>query len=147
MRSRDGFTITELLIVLILMGIVGGTAVMSVNRTMAQTRAQRAASVIMTDLKLAPSLAARARRPVRISIDTAGKVFRVRDYQNAATIYSERYFGIDGEYPVQFMEATDTSLMVYPNGLASDSIQVTMRTPGNKRVVKMSRAGQVRLSQ
>jgi type II secretion system protein H len=146
MRTRDGFTLIELLMVLILMGITGGFAAIQIGKGLAQTHAQRAAGVIATDLKLAHSLSARARKPMRISVDTAGKVFRVVD--QAGTVYSERRFGPEGDIPVQYMSASpDTFLLVFPNGLAAGEIELTVRAGDNRRKVKMTRAGQVRVSQ
>jgi prepilin-type N-terminal cleavage/methylation domain-containing protein len=147
MRSRNGFTLTELLVVLILMGITGGFAAIQIGSGLAQTRAQRAAGMIATDLKMAHSLSARARKPMRISVDTAGKVFRVVDQAAWTTVYSERHFGPAGDVPVQHMIATDTSLVVFPNGRSSSSIRLTVRAGANRRVISMTRAGQVRVSQ
>ncbi|HEX6135799.1 MAG TPA: prepilin-type N-terminal cleavage/methylation domain-containing protein [Longimicrobiales bacterium] len=145
--SRDGFTITELLIVLILMGIVGGFAVMRIGGTLAETRAQRAASVIAADLKLAHSLAGRQRMPVRLSIDTVNRVIRIRDYTTPGTVYAERHFGGAGEYPVDRLTVSDTSLLVYPNGLAADDLSVWVRAASQRRLIRMTRAGLVRVSE
>jgi len=145
MRSREGFTITEVLIVLVIIGIVGGFAFMQVGAALASSRAQRAASVIASDLKLAHSLAGRQRQPVRISIDTANRVFRIRDYTTPSTVYVERYFHSAGEYPIDVMQVTDTSLLVYPNGLAEGGITITVRALDERRTVQMTRAGLVRL--
>ena len=147
MRSRDGFTLTELLMVLILMGIAGGFAAIQIGKGLAQTRAQRASSMIGTDLKLAHSLAARSRNPMRISIDTAGRVFRVVDHAAPATVYGERHFGPAGDVPVQFMMATDTQIVVYPNGFASKGVSITIRAGDNRRTVSMTRPGQIRITE
>lgn len=146
MRSRDGFTLTELLIVLILVGVIGGFAVMRVGAMMEQTRVQRAASVVAADLKMAHSMAGRQRQPIQISIDEAGRAFRLRDYAVPATIYSERYFHAAGEYPVDSFQASETSLLVYPNGLAEGPLTITVAAGGRSRVITMTRAGQVRIT-
>lgn len=145
MRTRDGFTLLEVLIALMIFGIIAGVVAPSISRSLAHARLKGAASVIAADMQLAGSLAARQRRPVRISIDTANKVFRVRDGVTPSTIYSERRFGPESDVPVQFMAASDTSVLVYPNGLASKSLTLRIRAAGDRRVVSMSRAGQIRI--
>jgi hypothetical protein len=35
----------------------------------------------------------------------------------------------------------------YPNGIASDSMRITIRSGGQTRIVRMTRAGQVRIIQ
>ena len=146
MQSRDGFTIIELLIVLIIAGIIGGIAMIQGSKTLAHTRVQQAAAVIATDMKLAHSLAARAREPVRISVDTANRVMRVVDYDAWTTVYSERRFGNADDMPVQFMSANDTTLLVFPTGLTSGLLEITVRTDDKRRRVSMTRAGQVRIT-
>ncbi|HEX2167160.1 MAG TPA: GspH/FimT family pseudopilin [Longimicrobiales bacterium] len=146
MRSRDGFTLTEVLIVLILVGIIGGFAFAQVGSMLAKTRVQRAASVVAADLKLAHSLAARQRQPIRISIDPAANAMRLRDFATPATIYSQRYFHAEGEYPVETFSADETSVLVYPNGLSEKPMTITVAAGGESRQISMSRAGQVRVS-
>lgn len=146
MQSRDGFTIIELLIVLIIAGIIGGIAMVQAGKTLAHTSVQQAAAVISMDMKLAHTLAARAREPVRISIDTANRIIRVVDYNAWTTVFSERRFGNADDMPVQFMAATDTTLLVFPTGLTSGNLDVTVRTDNKRRRVSMTRAGQVRIS-
>jgi type II secretion system protein H len=146
MRSHDGFTITELLIVLILAGIIGGVAMIQAGKTLAHTSVQQAAAVIAMDMKLAHSLASRAREPVRISVDTANRIVRVVDYDAWTTVYSERRFGNEDDMPVQFMAASDTTLLVFPTGLTSGALNVTVRTGDERRRVSMTRAGQVRIT-
>ncbi|MGH7449694.1 MAG: hypothetical protein ACRELT_19120, partial [Longimicrobiales bacterium] len=76
----------------------------------------------------------------------AARAFRLRDYATPSTIYSERYFHAAGEYPVDSFQASATSLLVYPNGLAAGPVTITVSAGGRTRVVSMTRAGQVRVS-
>jgi type II secretion system protein H len=147
MRSRNGFTLMELLIVLIIAGIVGGVALVNVSRSMRNTRVQRAASVIATDLRLAHSMAARQRRPVEIAIDTVGRIIRVRDAVTPTTVYSQRNFSLQSDLPVESMGASHTTMRVFPNGVAAAGpMTVTVRWSGRTRTVTMTRAGMVRVS-
>lgn len=146
MRSRDGFTLTELLIVLILAGIISGIAMVRVGSMLAQTRIQRAASVVAADLKTAHSMAGRQRKPIRIEIDATARTIKMTDYTTPTKVYSQRYFHAGGEYPVQTFSSTETLLLVYPNGLADKPVTITVGANGRTRVISMTRAGQVRVS-
>ena len=147
MRSRGGFTLMELLVVLAIAGIVMTMVIPSISRSMAQTRVQRAASVVGSDLQYAYSMAARRRAPVRITVDEANKVLRVLNYASPDTTFNERWFSLDGEYPVQTLESDPATLYVYPNGLASQDMTITLNAAGQTRVIEMNRAGQVRVSE
>jgi hypothetical protein len=68
------------------------------------------------------------------------------DYVTPTIVYSQRYFHAAGEYPVQTFNSTETSLLVYPNGLAEKPVTITVGANGRTRVISMTRAGQVRVS-
>ena len=145
MRSRKGFTLLEMLVVMALAAIVLATAVPSIGRMMASTDVQRSASVIAADLQQAHALAARRRVPVRIVIDTVNKRIRIRNYSGTDTTLVDRRFGKNGEFPLQSMRASVLDLAVYPNGLAADTISITVRASAKSRRIRMTRVGQVRV--
>jgi type II secretion system protein H len=144
MRTRGGFTVIELLVVMLLAGIVLGTALPQMNRAMAQSRVQRAASVVTADLQLAHSMAARQRRPVQIEVDSTLRRLQVRDVGSSTTVYSQRLLGTDGEFGLTRVTANRTSVIVYPHGVANRSLTITLRANDQVRTVTMSRAGQIR---
>jgi prepilin-type N-terminal cleavage/methylation domain-containing protein len=146
MRLRPGFTLMELMMVLVLATVVLAAAIPRMSRSLAQLRLQRAATVVSADLRLAHSLAARQRAPVTIAIDTAAKIFRIRDVRTPANVFSERRMDRSSAYPVQRIIVDRTSLVVYPNGLASNGVSITLIAGGRSRMIRMSRAGQVRVS-
>jgi Tfp pilus assembly protein FimT len=145
MRVRHGFTILELLVVMLLGIIMVGVISPSISRSLGTTRLQRVVAVISADLELAQSLAARQRTPVGITVDPQARALRVHDAKNG-TVYSERFFDAGSEYPLTSLSASSTSVVVYPNGLASGPLTLTMNAGGAVRVIDMSRVGQVRVS-
>jgi type II secretion system protein H len=147
MTTRSGFSLLELLIVLAMAAIVTAMAAPSLARSMAATKLQRAANVIAADLQLAHSTAARARQPVQVSVDASGKLMRVRSYPTTTTMYSERWFNTTSEYPVQAMTVSTANIVLYPNGLGSSDITITLTAAGRTRVVTMNRTGQVRITE
>lgn len=145
MRSRKGFTLLELLVVMVLAAIVLATAVPSIGKMMAANDVQRSASVVASDLQLAHSLAARRRVPVRVVVDVTNKTMRIRNYAGTDTTLNMRRFGSNGEYPLQSMTTTVTDLVVYPNGLAAGPISITVKAETKSRTISMTRAGQIRV--
>ena len=146
MTRREGFTLLELLVSLTILGIIVATVVPRVGRSMAQTRVQRAATVIASDVQRAFSLAAQRRSPVRIAIDTAAKTFAIKNRAGDTTYISNTY-NSSSEIGLSQLEASVTTIYVFPNGLANTSFTVTANTPGsNRRRVSVSRAGQVRIT-
>jgi hypothetical protein len=62
-------------------------------------------------------------------------------------VYAERRFDRTSEYAVQSMSATPTTVVFYPNGLANDTIRLTLTGASATRLVRMSRVGQIRFTQ
>jgi hypothetical protein len=72
---------------------------------------------------------------------------RVRSYPTTTTMYSERWFNTTSEYPVQAMTVSTANIVLYPNGLGSSDITITLTAAGRTRVVTMNRTGQVRITE
>jgi prepilin-type N-terminal cleavage/methylation domain-containing protein len=144
MRARGGFTLIEVVVVVMIASIVVGMSIPRLTRSLAQNRMQRAAAVVATDLQLAHSMAARQRSPVRLTVDTANRVIRIRDAATATTVYSQRHLG-SNEFGVQRLGADRLDVVILPTGLSNHPIELTLRAAGSTRIVSMSRAGQVRV--
>src|SRR4051812_8021210 len=67
LRSRLAFTLMEVLVVVILVGIVMATAAPKVTGIRTQQRVIRAASIVQTDMELAYAVATRNRAPVKLT--------------------------------------------------------------------------------
>jgi type II secretion system protein H len=147
MRARGGFTVIELLVVMMLVGIIAGATIPRLTTAMERGRLQRAASVVAADLRLAHSMAARRSAPVIVVVDTTTRSIRVRNFSGTDTTFSRRLLGNGTEYGLQRLTTTQASVTVYPNGIASGPIELTLRAGGRTNRVSMTRAGQVRITQ
>ena len=149
LRARAGFSILEMLVVVILVGIVMSVAGVRVTGMMTQQRVIRAASTIQTDMEMAYAIAGRNRVPMKIvfSTNAAAILVRVTD-RDGATEYKRtdlKQLGLANGS----VTASSNEVTVFPNGFASDtlSIQVSVTHNGvtHKRRVRMSRAGMVKV--
>lgn len=145
MRVRAGFSLMELVFVLILVGVVGAMAAPNVGHMLARTKLQRAANTVAFDIQAAFATAARQRAPVRIVIDEPNRVFTVQDHAGSSRIYAQRYFDGSAELNLSQMLATSSTVIVHPHGLAESDLTLTLRAAGATHTVSMTRAGQVRI--
>jgi general secretion pathway protein H len=148
METRHGFTLFELLIVMVIGAIMLAVAAPAVSHALAQTRVQRAAAVVAGDLQMAHSLAARQRAPVRVTINTHSRSLVIHRASSPDTVFTERRLDNTSEYPLQSFTANNVFVVVYPNGLASGStmpLRISLQAAGKSREVSMNRVGQVRV--
>lgn len=142
---RSGFTIFELITVLTIAGITAALSAGRFHAVMMQQRVARAATTVQGNLEAAFAIAARNRVPIRIVWNASTMQMGVTD--RAGSIYFRKTaFGKDdfGLLPgaVSF---TNNPLEVYPNGLAADTLAITISAEGNQRTIVMSRAGMVQV--
>lgn len=150
LRARPGFSIIEMLVVVILVGIIMSIAGVRVSGMMTQQRVIRAASTIQTQMELAYAVAGRNRAPILISFATGASAITLQvTSRDGATTYGA---------PIDFKKlglnngdvtASSNSITVFPQGIASDTLSITISVTKNsilyKRRVRMSRAGMVKV--
>jgi Tfp pilus assembly protein FimT len=149
LRARSAYTIAELLIVTTILGVI---SVMSMGRisTYVQERSvSAAAATVRSDLQQAFAIAARNRRPVRVSFATADTALRITNRESTIT-YVRRGLGAGAGFvldPSDVLFCTSTcsgaSVEVFPNGWASDTLTVTLSKGQYSRGIHMSRSGLV----
>jgi prepilin-type N-terminal cleavage/methylation domain-containing protein len=144
---RFGFTIIEMLAVLVIVGLLLGVSIGRISETIMRQRLNRAAVALSGDLEAAFSLAQRARKPVTIWYNTSTMQLGVADAVTG-TVYrktSLANFDLNSEN----IELSRTALNVYPAGLAGDSLSITLSaTIGSttySQRVRMTRGGLVQI--
>ena len=143
-RVRSGFTMLETIVVLVIIAMMAVGVIPMANRAIGHSRVNNSASVIAGDLQLAFSLASRQRTPLRIVVDASGRKYSIRT--RAGAIIKERTFGDQSDLHVNTMSSTVSQLEVFPNGLSSGPITITVGLNGYAQRITMTRAGQVRVT-
>ena len=95
-RRRPGFTLPEMLIVIVIIVLVAGMAFPATAKTVRRGRINQAANVVAADLETAVSYAARQRKPIRITHAAGAKSFTIADRATGIPIRS-RELGPESE--------------------------------------------------
>jgi prepilin-type N-terminal cleavage/methylation domain-containing protein len=141
--SRRGFSILELITVLVVVGLLASISAGKVSAIMTQQRLYRASNIIQTNVEAAWALAARNRRPIRITWDSVNAQMRITDRAGTTTfrrtsLKQDPYGLIAGS--VKFSNATTE---VFPDGLADNQLLITLSAVGQTKKIWVSRAGLV----
>lgn len=145
-RVGAGYTLIELMMVIALIGIITSIAVWRMAPALERAKVRRAASIMAADLQYAQMVAARQRAPVVVLVNGSLRMYAIRD-RSGSTVFRERFVGPDTDYGVDSMAASPTgSVEIFPNGLATQTFTIAFGNNGFTRLVKLTRAGQVRVT-
>ena len=142
--ARSGFTLIETIVVLVIVAMMAALVVPNANEAIGHARVNNTANVIAGDLQLAFSLANRQRTPLRLVVDPSGRSYQI--VNRAGTVIKERRVGDTSDLHVSSLTTSVTTLDVFPNGISSGPITITVATNGYRQRITMTRAGQVRVT-
>lgn len=144
--KRAGFTMLELLVVLVITGVVTGLSMSRFAAYLAHERIAKASIGIADDLRMAFAVPGRIRRPVRVWCDTTQMQMTVTDRAQTTT-YRKTVFG--SRYNLKSTNVTyypsSAWVEIYPNGFASDTMVITLSASGYTRSIKVSKGGMVQV--
>ena len=141
----------ELLVVIIVAALILKISIRSVGDTLRRDRVAKASLILGADIEQAFSIAARQRMPVMMVLNPANKSFSIIDRASSTRIYRTRSFARTGAYAVDTMYANRDTIYIMPNGLATDTLNLTLRVATRGGVpytksVRASLAGMVRVN-
>ncbi len=143
--SRDGFTIFELLIVVVILGVLATMTGPAMSRIVRHNRVNRAATVIASDLQNAFAVAARQREPVRIQADNANRSYQFVDRKTGNVLRIRTFYGDTSEYRLTKLEFNPTTFDVFPNGVSSSLVIIDLANGDYTKQITASTAGFIRV--
>ena len=142
--SRGGFTTIELVLALVALAVVTAAVLPRVRQTAEIWRARRVAGLVANDLEYAFSLAARQRRPVRLSCTCGSQQYAVIDRAMGTTLINQD-FGPSSTFHVSRLTFSTATVDIFPTGIASAPLTVTITAGPSTKQITMTQAGQVRV--
>lgn len=139
-RGRAGFTVVELIIVVVIAGILLAVSAGPIGRQVARDRVLRSANVVQGMLTEASQLAVRRRAPVELVLDGTALVIQDRD----GTVLKQRNFGPGFDLRATVTMSPAGGITIFPNGRADAALSVTVAGSGISTVVSRSATGIVR---
>jgi prepilin-type N-terminal cleavage/methylation domain-containing protein len=144
-KMRSGFSILEMLVVVLILGIAASFATPAVSRFIRHDRVNRASALIVADLQNVFAVAGRQRAPVRFTANTAARTYTVTD-RSTGTVISTRDFSSTSEYSLSALVFSPTTIDVFPSGVSSSALTATITGGDYSRTVTASTAGFVRIT-
>lgn len=136
----------EILAVVIIFGVLVTVAMPKVQGIMRTSRVSSAAAIVAGDLNHAYSLAARSRRPVRLTCDASMTGYTITDRDDATNVMVNRSVGANKDLKITAGKCSAASVDFFPNGLASSAFEITLQSVDDARLVSMTRVGKVRIT-
>ena len=142
--DRQGFTMIELALTLTLIAILTTLMVPKIGRIMQATRINREIAIVVQDLEQAFTIAARYRKPMRLSCTCGTQTYTIAD-RTGGTVRLSRKLGADADLGTLTLTFSTSPVDIFPSGVATapDTVRITSGT--STRAVVLTTAGQVRI--
>jgi hypothetical protein len=92
------------------------------------------------------AVAARQREPVRIQADAATRSYQFTDRQSGAVLRIRTFYGDTSEYRLDQLVFNPSTIDVFPSGVSSAPLTITLANGDYNKEIKASTAGFVRVT-
>ena len=137
----------ELALTFTVIAIMASMMIPKIGRVMQATRVNRQTAIIAADMEQAFTLAARFRKPMRITCDCPNQTYTVAD-RSDGTVRLSRRLGQDadlGTITLDFETPVSEIVDVFPSGVSTEALTVRITSGVSTRAVTLSTAGHVRI--
>jgi type II secretory pathway pseudopilin PulG len=134
----------ELALTLTLIAIMTAMMVPKIGRIMQATRINREIAIVVQDLEQAFTIAARYRKPMRLSCTCGTQTYTIAD-RASGTVRLSRKLGADADLGTLTLTFSTSPVDIFPSGVATapDTVRITSGT--STRAVVLTTGGQVRI--
>lgn len=145
LRRRSGFSLVEMMVAITIIGIAAALSIPKISAITNETKVQRAAQALQNDVQQAFAIAGRNRSPVALRWVSGSMQLRITNLANTV-VFRREGLGTSAGYGLSSSEVTvwPTTLTVFPNGLAADTMFIKLSRKGYTRTIRVSRSGMVR---
>jgi prepilin-type N-terminal cleavage/methylation domain-containing protein len=142
---RRAFTVLEMVVTLMIVGVTMAVSIPKISAIQTQNKVHRAANVLQQEVQQAFAIAGRNRQPTKFLWKSDSLQVRITN-RLETTVYRKTGMG-KGTFNFVATELTiyPTTLTVFPNGMASDTLYMKVTKGAYSRTVRVSKSGMTRL--
>jgi prepilin-type N-terminal cleavage/methylation domain-containing protein len=138
---RAGFTLIELMIVVVIIGLLLGVAIPRVGTSITRDRVSRAAFVVQGVLDEATQIARRQGVPVTVTLQSSALRINLR---SSGVALKSRTFGTASDIGATLALSPSGGITIFPTGRASAGLTVTITGGDATSTVTRSATGIIR---
>ena len=140
LACRRGYTLVESAIVIVVFSLLTAAMLPRVTPTVTRVSATRAANVVAQDLEQAFTLPQRQGLPVVLTAVPGQRGYAVTDRLTGRVLLN-RSFGGGSGLVVDSVAVSPSPTTIYPSGIATSGVTVTLWSRGSIRTITASRTG------
>jgi type II secretory pathway pseudopilin PulG len=147
-RAEVGFTMVEMGLTLVVIAIMAAMMAPKIGRVVQATRLNREIAIVAADMEQAFTLAARYRKPMRLTCTCESQTYTIADRTGGALRLS-RQLGADADLGTLTLTFTTApaggTVDIFPSGVSTASLTARITSGISTRAVTLSTAGHVRI--
>jgi Tfp pilus assembly protein FimT len=134
----------EVGLTLVIIAIMTAMMVPKISLTIRSNQTRRSAAIVAADLERAFTLAARYRKPMRLSCVCGSGTYTIADLAGG-TVRVARNLREDGDFGRMTLTFSANPVDIFPSGISSAPNTVQITSGASTRTIVMTTAGQVRI--